>query len=119
MKMIEKYCVDRGSEFIRNQHLTLEYFLNQNLNYAATNGHIDVVRWLLNEFAINLCIVCKAFHIACTHGQLEIAKLLFNRYDFPRGLFDKRTIRRAMHNQYYNILLWLMDIGIYDLINVI
>ena len=71
-------------------------------NFAAINGHIDLVRWL--HFNHKEGCTTNDMDLAAKNGHLEIVKFLhFNRKE---GC-TKRAMDYAAHNGHLQIVKWL------------
>ncbi|KAH0497501.1 hypothetical protein TgHK011_004800 [Trichoderma gracile] len=87
------------------------------VTYAASNGHIDVIRTLINNGA-DIRTPTRGgwspINVACSHGRIEVAKLLLEGYGASLET-DARTgwspLRSATVFGHVNILCYLIRMG--------
>jgi serine/threonine-protein phosphatase 6 regulatory ankyrin repeat subunit B len=82
---------------------------------AAANGHVEVVRWLLDQGADakrRADIGARALDLAAETGHLEIVRALIERnpalLDLP-GVADRTALMAAVENGHIDVVSWLLD----------
>lgn len=86
---------------------------NYPIRIASQNGHLDVVKLLLNDSRVNpQALDNSAIKLASEYGHLEVVKILLDREINP-GAGNNYPIRLASQNGHYEIVkLLLLDVQV-------
>ena len=84
------------------------------LRLALAKGHLDVVRWLVEMYAVNICPnngdYNFAFKHACFNNHLEVAKWLVNSYPQINVYHDNNNIfRYVCYWGHLEVAKWLVE----------
>lgn len=117
---IDKYTLYKNisyGKYANTLHIIklLNYYDNKSLEkyktelfiYSCKNGHLDVVKWLIEEFDIDIRVFQdNAFITCCSNGHINIAKFLVN---LNANIYVRRTksFLIACKNGHLNIVQWL------------
>ena len=73
-----KYLLDLINKEEEEKNECVHAYCDSALRWSAKNGHLEVVKWLVNNGADIRVNNYQSFQFACLHGYLEIAKYLLN-----------------------------------------
>ena len=102
-----------------NDYTADERIPNNALLLACKMGHYEVVKWLFTEEPYlssfkNRCDICDAFILSCCNGNLDITKLIFDKfadYISERISLLNEAYINAMSNQHIQTAEWLLEIN--------
>lgn len=109
--------LDKASEF---GHLEIVKYLVDNganvtacdnwaVRYACKKGHIDVVKYLISKGADPLDYDNHSIRMACEHGHLELVKYLVSQ---GTDTADKRLWWLAWESGHLDVIKYLADLGL-------
>jgi len=83
---------------------------------ACLNGHLEVAKWLVNNFELTVVDAKsennQAFRWTCRSGHLEVAKWLVDTFDLTitdAKSDDNHAFRCACFNGHFKVMKWLVD----------
>jgi len=98
-------------EYIVNHHKNDNFIKNYIKPFAlqdvAMCGHLDVMKYLIEQFQIN--DFNDALSTACTHGHLNMVEYLISEAGADASANDHNAIQQATRKGHLNIIQYLLD----------
>lgn len=115
-----KYCFKKNLEFahlfeiIRRPTVDLENCVNEAFEWAAGNGHADIVKFLVNDPRINRAVELEAHRKAVIMGHYEVIPILLEKLINNRNVPPTPMIPRIIQDHTFCmkkklISLWELD----------
>lgn len=92
----------------QNKYNRYNMFLN-----ACCRGHIDIVKWIVDEFPLLLMLATAedVFLETCASGKIHVARWLYTEVpEIDVRLEDDYAFLSALHNKHYHVCKWLYSL---------
>lgn len=73
-------------------------------------GHLDLVQWSTTNYFMCIKNLYRGFEIACIHGQLKVAKWIYQNFNFGDDFDAYYIFLQVCSKGYFQVAKWIYEI---------